>query len=64
MTERLMLGAVFVGVCTWLISWAIGRWADKEAARSQRERLKFDKIMRANEPPRAAGLRGDHRRIG
>jgi len=46
---------VFVGACTWLISWAIGRWADKEAERSQRERLKFDKIMRANEPPRAAG---------
>ena len=63
MAERLMLGAVFIGVGTWAISWAIGRWADKEAARSQRERVKFDKIMQAG-APRAAGLKQDHRRIG
>jgi len=63
MTTRLIIGAVFVGACTWLISWAIGRWADKEAARSQRERLKFDKIMQAG-APRAAGCASERRRVG
>jgi len=64
MAERLILGAVFVSLMTGAITWAVGRWADKEAARSQRERLKFDKIMRANEPPRAAGCASERRRVG
>jgi hypothetical protein len=64
MTTRLILGAVFVGLFTWAISWFIGRtggWADKE---QQAERERFDRIMQATCPPRAAGLRRDHRRIG
>lgn len=60
MTERLILGAIFLGVCTWLITRLVNRWADAEQ-RAERERL--NRIMAANCPPRAAGLRGDHRRV-
>ena len=65
MVERLILGAVFVGACTWLISWAIGRWADKEVARLQDEVARSDRWREMSpEAPRAAGLKHDHRRVG
>jgi hypothetical protein len=60
MTTRLIIGAVFVGLFTWIISRMVNRWAEAEA---QAERERFDRIMAANCPPRAAGLRSDHRRV-
>ena len=64
MTTRLILGAVFVGLFTWAITYLVNHWADREAQRQQEEREMFDRIMAANCPPRAAGLKQDHRRIG
>jgi len=59
----LLIACVVAGVlfCWWGISRLVGRWADAEQ-RAERER--FERIMAANCPPRAAGLRGDVRRIG
>lgn len=58
----LILGALFLGTSTWLITWLVTAWADREHARQQEERQRLDKIMKAS-PPRASGLRGDHRRV-
>lgn len=64
MTTRLILSAMFLGTFTWLISWAITAWADREAQRQADERRRLDHIMRANEPPpKAAGLKRDQRRV-
>jgi hypothetical protein len=63
MTTRLILIAcVVAGVlfCWWGITRLFNRWADAEQ-RAERERL--NRIMQAG-APRAAGLRGDVRRIG
>lgn len=37
-------------------------WANREAQEQQRDT--FNRIMRANEPPRASGLRQDSRKVG
>ncbi|MEY4705752.1 MAG: hypothetical protein RL042_1957 [Nitrospirota bacterium] len=51
MTERLILGACFIGVCTWAISWAIGRWADKEVARHQDELARSERFRKLSPEP-------------
>lgn len=65
MTIRLILGAVFVGLSTWL-AWVASGWRERaERAREQAERARLDRFRQLSpEAPRAAGLRGDHRRIG
>lgn len=63
MTTRLLVGALFVAGFTWLITYLVNHWADREAQRQQEERQMFDKIMAASEPPRAPGLRGQSRRV-
>ena len=55
MSSGLILGAIFVGVLTWGISWAVTRWAAHEQAQQDAERKRLDTIMRANCPPKAAG---------
>ena len=65
MTARLLLGALFVSLLTWAISWLVGRWADQEVARLQDEVARLDRLREMSpEAPRASGLRGDHRRVG
>lgn len=64
MTARLLLGALFVSLSTWAISWLIGRWANKEVSRLQDEAGRLDRLREMSpEAPRAAGLKRDHRRI-
>ena len=64
MTARLLLGALFVSLSTWLITWLVGRWADREVARLQDEVARLDRLREMSpEAPRAAGLKQDHRRI-
>ena len=64
MTGRLLLGALFVSLLTWAISWLVGRWADREVARLQDEVARLDRLREMSpEAPRAAGLKQDHRRI-
>ena len=64
MTGRLLLGALFVSLLTWAISWLVGRWADQEVARLQDELTRSDRFREMSpEAPRAAGLRTDHRRV-
>lgn len=64
MTARLLLGALFVSLSTWLITWLVGRWADQEVARLQDEVARLDRLREMSpEAPRAAGLKQDHRRI-
>lgn len=64
MTARLLLGALFVSLSTWLITWLVGRWADQEVARLQDEVARLDRLREMSpEAPRAAGLKKDHRRI-
>ena len=64
MTGRLLLGALFVSLFTWAISWLVGRWADQEVARLQDEVARLDRLREMSpEAPRAAGLKQDHRRI-
>ena len=75
MITRLMLGAVFVGVCTWLISRVVSRlWLRSETkkAEAQARRLKglqaaieLVQILereRGRTPPAAPGY--PHRRVG
>ena len=64
MTGQLLLGALFVSLLTWAISWLVGRWADREVARLQDEVARSDRFREMSpEAPRAAGLKQDHRRI-
>ena len=64
MTGRLLLGALFISLSTWAISWLVGRWADREVAKQQDELARSDRFRaRSPEAPRAAGLKQDHRRI-
>lgn len=64
MTGRLLIGALFVGAFTWLITWLIMRASEIEAQHLEEERRRLDHIMRANEPPpKAAGLKRDQRRV-
>lgn len=64
MTMRLIFGALFVLVFTVLITWAIRRWADAAVTRQQAERARLDRFRQMSpEAPRAAGLRGSHRRV-
>lgn len=58
MAFSLLLGAVFVAGCTWLITRLVGRRADR-SAQADRDR-RFRQL--SPEAPRAAGIR--HRRIG
>ena len=65
MTGRLLLGALFVSLLTWAISWLVGRWADGEVARLQDELARSDRWREMSpEAPRAPGLKHDHRRVG
>ena len=65
MTGRLLLGALFVSLLTWAISWLVGRWADREVAKQQDELARSDRFRAMSpEAPRAAGLSKDHRRVG
>ena len=64
MTTRLILSAMFLGTFTWLITWAVTAWADREQQRQADERRRLDRVMQANYgPPRQAGLKRDHRRV-
>ena len=64
MTGRLLLGALFISLSTWAISWLVGRWADREVAKQQDELARSDRFRAMSpEAPRAAGLKQDHRRI-
>ena len=64
MSSQLLLGALFVSLLTWAISWLVGRWADREVARLQDELARSDRWREMSpEAPRAAGLKQDHRRI-
>ena len=64
MTGRLLLGALFVSLLTWAISWLVGRWADREVARLQDEVARSERFRDLSpEAPRASGLRTDHRRV-
>ena len=64
MSSQLLLGALFVSLLTWAISWLVGRWADREVARLQDELARSDRFREMSpEAPRAAGLKQDHRRI-
>jgi len=62
MTTRLILSAMFLGTMTWLISWAVTAWADREQQRQIEERRRLDRIVQAS-PPRTPGLRGQSRKV-
>ena len=65
MTGQLLLGALFVSLLTWAISWLVARWADREVARLQDELARSDRWREMSpEAPRAPGLKHDHRRVG
>ena len=65
MISQLLLGALFVSLFTLVISWLVGRWADREVARLQDEVARSDRWREMSpEAPRAAGLSKDHRRVG
>jgi len=64
MTSRLLLGALFVSLFTWAISWLVGRWADREVRRLQDEVARSDRFREMSpEAPRTPGLKHDHRRV-
>lgn len=59
---------LLVGAGCWIvlntaICYLLDRWESAEQLRQEEERRRLDKIMRANEPPRAPGLKSDHRRV-
>jgi hypothetical protein len=64
MTTRLLLGALFVSLLTWAISWLVGRWADQEVAKQEDELARSNRFREMSpEAPRAAGLKQDRRRL-
>lgn len=60
---------VLVGLGCWIvlntaICYLLDRWEAAEQLRQDEERKRLDKIITASHlPPRASGLRSDHRRV-